>query len=373
MKLIVIQKVNMKYTSLQLQKRVFEFFFELNKRGIQIAHFMTVETVEELPTYENFIRAQNNAGNSVDFNILFVDFEGESLEWLLSLNNLCNTNRFFMNSSELKEKVDFLFTTIQNRFSQRDGMVFSRVVKLCGIKNNDLQKGMQQLLRQEKIVSLSVDCLEIKKQPTVCLGSLEEEQFGEVLDVTLYLQETMGKDENVTDSMLMAQFSGKIYATEDELTLESVLIEKMKSKRLTLSAAESCTGGLFMAHMINVSGASSVIDRSFITYANEAKEECLCVSSHTLEKFGAVSKETAREMAIGAAKAANSDVAISITGIAGPLGGTKEKPVGTVYLGCFYKGDTHVILFSGNGTREEIRTQTVQMAKNLLFQVLNLN
>ena len=107
-------------------------------------------------------------------------------------------------------------------------------------------------------------------------------------------------------------------------------------KGMTLSSAESCTGGMFAAAVTDIPGISSVFQRGLVTYSNEAKIEELGVSSETLEKFGAVSRETAVEMVEGLKRVSGSDICISVTGIAGPGGGTPEKPVGLVYIGFIF-------------------------------------
>lgn len=129
-----------------------------------------------------------------------------------------------------------------------------------------------------------------------------------------------------------------IYSTDDEELVE-VVCKKLIDKGLTLSSAESCTGGMFAASVTNVAGVSACFDRGIVTYSNQAKMDELGVSEETLEKYGAVSAQTAMEMAAGLAKVSGSDVCISVTGIAGPGGGTEEKPVGLVYVGLCYNGE----------------------------------
>ena len=135
---------------------------------------------------------------------------------------------------------------------------------------------------------------------------------------------------------------GKYIYSEDNEDLWDVVVRKLKEKGLTISAAESCTGGLFAKTVTDIPGASDVFDRSIVTYSNRAKVEELGVSEETLEKYGAVSEQTAREMAEGIARASGSDICVSVTGIAGPGGGTEEKPVGLIYIGLAYKGETKV-------------------------------
>lgn len=154
------------------------------------------------------------------------------------------------------------------------------------------------------------------------------------------------------------------------MTLEEQIVRKLQEKRYTITTAESCTGGLLAGRILNVSGASEVYMEGYITYANEAKERILGVKHETLETYGAVSKETAEEMAIGAARAAKADVALSTTGIAGPGGGTVEKPVGLIYISCFLNGEVQVRELRLHGTREENRQGTVTETLKLLNDIL---
>lgn len=155
------------------------------------------------------------------------------------------------------------------------------------------------------------------------------------------------------------------------MSKEHTLVKKLTKKKYTITTAESCTGGLLSAAIVNVSGASVVLNSAYITYANEAKESIVGVSHDTLDKFGAVSKETATEMCLGCARAANADIGLSTTGIAGPDGGTAEKPVGLVYIGCSLHGNVIVEKHMFKGSREKIRKDTVDAALDLAIQCLD--
>ena len=133
------------------------------------------------------------------------------------------------------------------------------------------------------------------------------------------------------------------------------IILKLIEKNITISTAESCTGGSLGRIITSVSGASSIYGYGFITYANEAKENLLGVSFDTLKNFGAVSPETACEMAAGARRVSKSDIAVSTTGIAGPGGGTAEKPVGLVYIALSYKDTTVYRKLNLSGDRDSVR------------------
>ncbi len=141
---------------------------------------------------------------------------------------------------------------------------------------------------------------------------------------------------------------------------------------LTVTTAESCTGGLVAGTLVNADGISGAFKEGFITYSNEAKMKYLGVSKETLERYGAVSRETAFQMAEGAARAAEADASIAVTGIAGPGGGSPEKPVGLVYIACTFKGKTVVKRCLYGGDRHKVRQSAVKEALEILYcQLLN--
>lgn len=144
--------------------------------------------------------------------------------------------------------------------------------------------------------------------------------------------------------------------------MEEELVEILTKKQYKITTAESCTGGLVAATIVNVSGASEVFQVGFVTYANEAKEKELGVKSETLQTYGAVSEKTAKEMAIGCASHAKAQVGISTTGIAGPGGGTAEKPVGLVYIGCAVRSNVYVEKNVFSGDRQQVRRQAADRA-----------
>lgn len=153
-------------------------------------------------------------------------------------------------------------------------------------------------------------------------------------------------------------------------TLAQAIVKLLKEKNMTVTTVESCTGGLLSATLVDVSGASEVFYQGVVTYANEAKVRLVGVKEETLKAYGAVSEETAREMAEGGCKAANANAALSVTGIAGPGGGTKEKPVGLVYIGCCVNGKTVIRKNIFSGSRREVREQSVAGAMELLLECL---
>ncbi len=161
-------------------------------------------------------------------------------------------------------------------------------------------------------------------------------------------------------------FGNKLYTTDNE-EIEEALVRVLKEKNLTFATAESCTGGLIAQKITSVSGASKVFSSAFITYANEAKEKMLGVPHETIVKYGAVSKETALKMAQSAASFSGADVAVSVTGCAGP-DGMEGKPVGLVYIGIKCKDHECVHEFCFSGNRKKIRTLA---AINAMFIALD--
>ena len=143
-------------------------------------------------------------------------------------------------------------------------------------------------------------------------------------------------------------------------------------RKILVATAESCTGGMIMSVLTDIPGSSSMVDRGFVTYSNEAKIEMIGVSPETLDKYGAVSEQTALEMAAGALTRSKAGIALSVTGIAGPDGGSEEKPVGLVWFGLALTGHAPVAerrIFENRG-RDFIRRETVRHALTMGLQAL---
>lgn len=165
---------------------------------------------------------------------------------------------------------------------------------------------------------------------------------------------------------LKTRLGAYIYTTEDDVTLEKAVENLLLANKLTLTCAESCTGGLLSSRLVNVPGSSEVFKSGLVTYSNKAKRKLLGVKKSTLQKHGAVSAKTAEEMAKGAAFISKCDVTVAITGIAGPDGGTKEKPVGLVYIACNIKGKIKVKEYHFSGNRDKVRESAVSAALTLM-------
>lgn len=160
-----------------------------------------------------------------------------------------------------------------------------------------------------------------------------------------------------------------MYGSDENVSVAERLVSLLRRNALTVSAAESCTGGLIAATLTSVPGASAVFGYGFVTYANEAKRKLLLVKKSTLASFGAVSAQTAFEMASGCVLMSGSDYSVAVTGIAGPSGGSETKPVGLVYIAVGAKGRAATVCeYNFDGTRDEIRAQTVSEALKLLTE-----
>lgn len=151
----------------------------------------------------------------------------------------------------------------------------------------------------------------------------------------------------------------------------NLLSQNLLEKKLLLVTAESCTGGMIAAAITDLSGSSNVFERGFVTYSNESKKELLSVPSSVIDEYGAVSEQCARYMVLGALSSSKADIAVSVTGIAGPSGGTEEKPVGLVYIGVGVRGrDTEVSAFNFSGNRNEVRNLTCINAFDILIKAI---
>ena len=234
--------------------------------------------------------------------------------------------------------------------------IYSRMVKICGIGESAAE-------------TMVADLMDKQSNPTLAPYA----KTGEVHFRITAKAKTKEEAEAMMAPMLeemKKRFGKAIYTTEENVTLEDAVVELLKQKNFTVTTAESCTAGKLAGRIMNVAGASEVYNEGYITYANAAKEKLLGVKHETLETFGAVSEETAREMAMGAAKEAGADAALSVTGIAGPGGGTPEKPVGLVYIGCYVQGEVYVKKCQFTGNRERNRDSSVVQALTFLREKL---
>ena len=231
-------------------------------------------------------------------------------------------------------------------------VIYSKMVKLAGIGESQEAERIQDL---------------IEKQTNPTLATYAK--TGEVhLRITAKAKNKKAAKKLLKPIVkeLKARFGNAIYTTKENITLEDAVVKLLRKRKWKVTTAESCTGGLLAGRLINAAGASKVIQQGYITYSNKAKRNLLGVEKITLEQYTAVSDQVVYEMAEGGAKAANADVCIAITGLAGPDGGSEAIPVGTVYIGCCLHGAVKVEQYQFKGNRQKIRDYAVVRALNLL-------
>ncbi|MDE6014131.1 MAG: competence/damage-inducible protein A [Acetatifactor sp.] len=232
------------------------------------------------------------------------------------------------------------------------GVIYSQTVKICGVGES---------MAETKVK----DLIDAQTNPTLATYA----KTGEVHIRVTASAESAKEAKKLTKPVvkeLKARFGEDIYTTEEDVTLEKAVEELLLANKLTLTCAESCTGGLLSARLVNVPGSSEVFRSGLVTYSNKAKRRLLNVKKSTLQKYGAVSAQTAEEMAKGAAALSKCDVTVAVTGIAGPDGGTKEKPVGLVYIACAVKGKVTVKEYRFSGSRAKVRESSVSAALTLM-------
>ncbi|MSU56638.1 MAG: competence/damage-inducible protein A [Pedosphaera sp.] len=171
------------------------------------------------------------------------------------------------------------------------------------------------------------------------------------------------------EGIVRALLAKEIFGEEDEL-LEAVIVRRLTERKQTLALAESCTGGAIAHRLTNVSGASAVLLASLVTYSNAAKEKFIGVRAETLAQHGAVSEATAREMAEGSRRETGADFALSVTGIAGPTGGSEAKPVGTVFIGLASAKETVLLKQFNPYDRETFKQATANQALEMLRRAI---
>lgn len=231
-------------------------------------------------------------------------------------------------------------------------VICSQTVKICGVGESQAE-------------TMVKDMIDAQTNPTIATYA----KTGEVhIRVTARAEDAKAANKLIKPIVkeLKSRFGHYVYTTDENVTLEKAVVDLLLANKLTVTCAESCTGGLLSGRLINVAGVSDCYKAGFVTYSNKSKRKNLNVKKSTLDKYGAVSEQTAEQMVKGAAFAAKADVAVSITGIAGPEGGTKDKPVGLVYIACSVKGEVTVEKFQFKGNRAKVREAAVSAALGLM-------
>lgn len=232
--------------------------------------------------------------------------------------------------------------------SRQDSVIYYKILRTFG-------------LGESKMETVLLPLIDGQTDPTIATYAKEGECSLRIASKRPTKEEAEAAVEDMT-ARVMDIIGEYVYSTDNE-ELADVVANMLLDKNITISCAESCTGGLFAGTLINTDGISKVFDRGIVTYSNEAKIKELGVKVETLDTFGAVSPETAAEMAEGIRAKTGTDMAVSVTGIAGPGGGSADKPVGLVYIGIAYDGKTDVV-------KTQMRNVTRNWNRN--YAVLNM-
>ena len=237
-------------------------------------------------------------------------------------------------------------------------VLVSRTLHICGIGESAIESVLHEQMMNMKNPTLAPYAKEGVVDLRITARAASEAEARNLIEPV--------------EAQIREQFGEQVFGA-DEDTLESVLVNLLEKRGYHVATAESCSGGWASGQLINYPGASAVVSGGLVTYSNEAKMTLLGVKEETLKAHGAVSAETAKEMALGAAKALQTETAISITGIAGPGGGTEEKPVGTVYIGVYCNGNCEAYRYQFSRNREANRRLSVVRALNHLRLALLKN
>lgn len=238
----------------------------------------------------------------------------------------------------------------------RPELIVSQMVKICGVGESQVEDRL-------------LDLIDRQTNPTIATYA----KTGEVhvrVTASAPTKEVADKLIRPVAKEIKKRLGTAVYSTREKETLEMAVVRLLKKYELTVATAESCTGGLVAGRIVNVPGSSEVFKEGFVTYSNKAKRRHLDVSKSTIKKYGAVSRETAREMAVGGAFATDSDLCVAVTGLAGPDGGTEEKPVGLVYMACCMGDKVTVEKYQFKGNRNKIREQSVVRALDLVRRMV---
>ena len=235
---------------------------------------------------------------------------------------------------------------------KNEEVILSQMVKICGFGESKVEEMILDLIDKQTNPTLATYAKQGEVHLRVTARAATEEEAKKLL-------KPMVKE-------IKKRFGEAVYTTDEKETLTDVVAKLLKKHELTVTTAESCTGGLLAGTLVGVPGVSEVFREGFVTYSNKAKRKLLDVSKSTLKKYGAVSAQTAKEMAKGGVFATDADICVAITGLAGPDGATPEKPIGLVYIACYMNDKVHVEEFRFKGDRQKIRERSVVQALDVL-------
>ncbi|MCR4650912.1 MAG: competence/damage-inducible protein A [Lachnospiraceae bacterium] len=234
--------------------------------------------------------------------------------------------------------------------------IYSKLVKISGVS-------------ESKIATMIADLIDNQSNPTIAT-------YAKVNEVHIRVS-AKAEDESAAKKLvkpivkeLKNRFGNYVYTTDEDTTLEKSVVDLLIGNDLTVGTVESCTGGLLAGRLINVPGVSDAFKSGLITYSNKAKRKFLGVKKSTIEKYSAVSAETAEEMVRGLHGINKADVIVATTGYAGPDGGSDDKPVGLVYIGCYVCGKIQVREYRFKGNRSKVRDSAVAAALEFMRECI---
>lgn len=233
--------------------------------------------------------------------------------------------------------------------------IFSKFIRIFGVGESKAETMIMDLVDNQENPTIATYCKLGEVTIRVTAKAKDEQQAYELMAPVL--------------EKLRDRFGNSFFSDADE-ELQQVVVRKCLKQGIKLAFAESCTGGMISSTIVDVPGSSEVLERGIVTYSNEAKVDELGVLVETLNMYGAVSENTAAEMAEGLLKKTGIDIAVSVTGVAGPGGGTPEKPVGTIFVGVATNEKTQVFHLNLDGNRQKIRTLTMKNVFKILIDLL---
>lgn len=255
-----------------------------------------------------------------------------------------------------KEVIPMFEEQVKPYLQQKQEYTFlSRVLRVAGVGESAMEMMVKDLIDAQTNPTIAPYAKDGEALLRITAKAKTEKEANLLIDpIAEALRERLGKS---------------VYA-EGETNMETEVAKLLVVQKKTIAVAESCTGGEISSQLVRYAGISTVLLEGCVTYSNEAKIKRLGVLKETLDDFGAVSKETAMEMAMGIAKTSGADIGIATTGVAGPDGGTKDKPVGLVYIGLYYNGVLEAKEFHFVGSRNKIRERATFQALDWLRQKL---
>lgn len=240
--------------------------------------------------------------------------------------------------------------------SLNDTTIYSETVKISAVGESQVEDRLLDLINKQTNPTIATYAKTSEVHVRLTAKATNEDECKKLIEPI--------KNE------ILERFGSDVLTCNEQETMQDKLVSMLKAKNYTITTAESCTGGKIMEKLISVSGASTVIDAGFVTYSEQAKCKFADVNMETINKYSVVSEEVAYEMAEGVAKKNNTNASIAVTGIAGPCGGTEDKPVGLVYIGCYLNGKVNVRKLTLKGNREKVREQATYHAMNTLRKML---